>query len=286
MSVASEVEFKGKGQALRLGIQQELGGGPLTIFGTAAQKHNLSIREVTAGVLTKLAEEFPNLEFQLRTSLSKREINEKLSGFDQRLSRALFVESASIRPDGGITEAKDRHRKWRIVLVGESKHQGNDVEKIVAGILQAVKKDQPFIEKAYLLAKRISVLSDDDYLLLDTDHISLSTSNKKLSNYIETAVEVIEIIDKFGVTNSDINPLKIRVFREHILFFMANVLLSNAGLDRVSLNLINSIMNTKFNFMNKSHYRHYTNDNEKNIMKSSYFNLLTSDIAPQFHFAL
>lgn len=37
--MAGEVEFKGKGQALRLGIQQELGGGPLTIFGAAAQKH-------------------------------------------------------------------------------------------------------------------------------------------------------------------------------------------------------------------------------------------------------
>ena len=50
--MAGEVEFKGKGQALRLGIQQELGGGPLTIFGAAAQKHDMSIREVAAGVLT------------------------------------------------------------------------------------------------------------------------------------------------------------------------------------------------------------------------------------------
>lgn len=85
--MAGEVEFKGKGHALRLGIQQELGGGPLTIFGAAAQKHDLSIREVTAGVLVKLAEEFPNLEFQLRTSLSKREINAKLAGFDPRLGQ-------------------------------------------------------------------------------------------------------------------------------------------------------------------------------------------------------
>ena len=145
-------------------------------------------------------------------------------------------------------------------------------------------EDQPFMAKAYLLSNRISVLSDHDYLLLDTDEISLSTSNKKLSNYIETALEVIDIIDKYGVANSDIIPLKMRVFREHILFFMANVLVSNTGLDRVSLNLINSIMNTKFNFMNESGYRHYTNDNEKNIMKSFYFNLLASGITPQFKF--
>jgi len=143
--MAGEVEFKGKGQALRLGIQQELGGGPLTIFGAAAQKHDLSIREVTAGVLVKLTEEFPNLEFQLRTSLSKREINAKLSGFDPRLGQALFVESASIRPDGGITEVKDRNGKWRVILVGESKHQGNDVEKILAGVLQGKNKDQDFM---------------------------------------------------------------------------------------------------------------------------------------------
>ncbi len=143
--MAGEVEFKGKGQALRLGIQQELGGGPLSIFGAAAQKHDLSIREVTAGVLTKLAEEFPNLEFRQRNSLAKKEINEKLRSFDPRLGQALFVESASIRPDGGITEVMDRNGKWRIVLVGESKHQGNDVEKILAGVLQGKNKDQDFM---------------------------------------------------------------------------------------------------------------------------------------------
>jgi type II restriction enzyme len=143
--VAGEVEFKGKGQALRLGIQQELGGGPLSIFGAAAQKHDLSIREVTAGVLGKLAEEFPDFEFRQRTSLTKKEINAKLRSFDARLGQALFVESASIRPDGAITEVLDRHKKWRVVLVGESKHQGNDVEKIRAGVLQGKAKDQDFM---------------------------------------------------------------------------------------------------------------------------------------------
>ena len=91
---SGDLEFKGKGQALRLRIQQELGGGPPSIFGEAAQKHDLAIREVTAGVLTKLAEEFPNLEFRQRNSLTKKEINEKLRSFDPRLGQALFVESA------------------------------------------------------------------------------------------------------------------------------------------------------------------------------------------------
>ena len=143
--MAKEVEFKGKGQALRLSIQQELGGGPVTIFGAAAQQHDMSIREVTAGVLTKLAEEFPNLEFQLLSSLSKIEINEKLRSYDTRLGQTLFVESASIRPDGGIIQVKDKHDKWRVILVGESKHQGNDVEKILAGVLQGKNKDQDFM---------------------------------------------------------------------------------------------------------------------------------------------
>jgi len=147
-------------------------------------------------------------------------------------------------------------------------------------------EDQPFMAKAYLTSERISVLSDDDYLLLDTDAISLSTAKKKLTHYIDTAVEVIDIIDRYGPNNKDTIPLKMRVFREHILFFMASVLLSNSGLDRVSLNLINSIIEKKFRFMGESHYRHFTDDNEKNLLKSFYFNLLASGITPQFHFAL
>lgn len=104
--MGAAVEFKGKGQALRLGIQQELGGGPLSIFGEAAKRHDLSIRVVSAGVL---AVEFPNLEFRQRNSLRKQEIHKKLSTLDPRLGKTLFVTSSSIKPDGAITEVKDRH---------------------------------------------------------------------------------------------------------------------------------------------------------------------------------
>ena len=168
--MAAEVEFKGKGQALRLGIQQELGGGPLSIFGEAAQKHDLSIREVTAGVLTKLAEEFPDLEFRQRNSLYKKEINEKLRSFDPRLGQALFVESASIRPDGGITEVMDRHGKWRIILVGESKHQGNDVEKITAGVLQGKSKDQDFMAAGNAIERMHKNVLELRNFMLDEKH--------------------------------------------------------------------------------------------------------------------
>lgn len=205
--MAGEVEFKGKGQALRLGIQQELGGGPLTIFGAAAQKHDLSIREVTAGVLVKLAEEFPNLEFQLRTSLSKREINTKLRGFDARLGQALFVESASIRPDGGITEVKDRHGKWRVVLVGESKHQGNDVEKILAGVLQGKNKDQDFMAAGNAIERMHKNVLELRNFMLDERHfpyvVFLQGSNFATESFDVTRPDgrVVRIVHDSGLLN-------------------------------------------------------------------------------------
>lgn len=164
------VELKGKGQALRLGIQQELGGGPLTIFGAAAQNHDLSIRVVTAGVLAKLAEEFPNLEFRQRDSLSKQEIHQKLASLDPRLGQALFVTSSSIRPDGAITEVKDRNGKWRVVLVGESKHQGNDIEKIAAGIKQGKNKDQDFMVAGNAIERVHKNILEIRNFMLDEKH--------------------------------------------------------------------------------------------------------------------
>ncbi|WP_417309848.1 EcoRI family type II restriction endonuclease [Devosia sp.] len=168
--MAGEVEFKGKGQAFRLGVQQELGGGPLTIFGAAAKKHDLSIREVTAGVLIKLSEQYPHLEFQLRSALSKKQINEKLRSFDARLGQALFVESASIRPDGGIAEVKDQHGRWRVILVGESKHQGNDVEKIIAGVLQGKAKNQDFMSAGNAIERMHKNVLELRNFMLDEKH--------------------------------------------------------------------------------------------------------------------
>ncbi|WP_126175017.1 EcoRI family type II restriction endonuclease [Tsuneonella rigui] len=168
--MAGEVEFTGKGQALRLSIQQRLGGGPLTIFGAAAQAHDLSIREVTAGVVAKLTEQFPDLEFRQRTSLSKKEINEKLRSFDPRLGQALFVESASIKPDGAITEVRDRNGKWRVILVGESKHQGNDVEMILAGKLQGKNKDQDFMAAGNAIERMHKNVLELRNFMLDEKH--------------------------------------------------------------------------------------------------------------------
>lgn len=131
-----------KGQAHRLEIQKSLAGGPVGIFGHEAKKHDLSLRRVSQLVSTALAERFSHLTFRHRAEISKKEINGVLSSIDQRLGNVLFVQNSGIRPDGGIIEVQDRKEHYRVVLVGESKHQGNDVEKIKAGIKQGKNKDQ------------------------------------------------------------------------------------------------------------------------------------------------
>lgn len=207
MSDPTGVEFKGKGQALRLRIQQELGGGPLTIFGAAAQKHDLAMREVTAGVLVKLAEEFPGLEFRQRVSLNKREINAKLQSFDERLGQSLFVKSASIRPDGGITEVLDKHGQWRIILVGESKHQGNDIENILAGVLQGKKKDQDFMAAGNAIERMHKNVLEIRNYMMDEGHfpyvVFLQGSNFAVESFelIRPDGRVVKVEHDSGMLN-------------------------------------------------------------------------------------
>lgn len=205
--MAKDVQFKGKGQALRLGVQQELGGGPLTIFGAAAQKHDLSIREVTAGVLAELATEFPNLEFRQRNSLSKAEIHAKLHAIDPRLGKALFVESSSIKPDGAITEVLDKKGKWRVILVGESKHQGNDVEKIVAGVKQGKAKDQDFMVAGNAIERVHKNIVEFRNFMIDERYfpyvVFLQGSNFATETFTVTTPDgrKIEISHKAGMLN-------------------------------------------------------------------------------------
>ena len=205
--MAGEVEFTGKGQGLRLSVQQKLGGGPLTIFGAAAQAHDLSILQVTAGVMAELAAEFPDLEFRQRSSLSKKEINGKLQSFDPRLGQALFVESASIRPDGAITEVKDRAGHWRVVLVGESKHQGNDVEMILAGVLQGKKKDQDFMAAGNAIERMHKNVLELRNFMLDERHfpyvVFLQGSNFATESFDVTRPDgrVVKVIHDSGMLN-------------------------------------------------------------------------------------
>ena len=127
---------QGKGQSKRLGMQHKLAGGPVGIFGAEAREHDTKVKDAVKVVLRSSEEYFPGLDFRHRDSITKKEINDKLQSINKSLGKVLFVKNASIKPDGGILEVKDKHGVYRILLVGESKHQGNDIQKIKHGIKQ------------------------------------------------------------------------------------------------------------------------------------------------------
>lgn len=144
-----------KGQSNRLTAQQKEMQGPITIFHKDAQIHDKEVENTSLFVIKQLEFEFPMLTFRYRKELSKKEINEALKKVDSYLGQTLFVESASIRPDGGLIEVQDDRGNWRVVLVSEAKHQGKDIENIKAGKLVGKKNDQDImiagnaIERAY-----------------------------------------------------------------------------------------------------------------------------------------
>lgn len=144
-----------KGQSNRLTVQQKEGQGPITIFHEDAQIHDKEVGNTLLFVIKQLKYEFPMLTFRYRKDLSKKEINEALQRVDKYLGQTLFVESASIRPDGGLIEVKDDNGNWRVVLVSEAKHQGKDIENIKLGKLVGKNNNQDLmaagnaIERAY-----------------------------------------------------------------------------------------------------------------------------------------
>lgn len=144
-----------KGQTNRLTLQQKEGQGPVTIFHKDAQIHDKEVGNTSLYVVKQLENEFPMLTFRYRKELYKKEINEALQQVDQYLGQTLFVESASIRPDGGLIEVQDDKGKWHVVLVSEAKHQGKDIENIKEGKQVGKKNNQDLmaagnaIERAY-----------------------------------------------------------------------------------------------------------------------------------------
>jgi type II restriction enzyme len=97
-----------KKQTDRLRIEKVRGQGPKEIFGENAQIHDKSVNSFSKAVFETLKKDFPNLEFRFRGSIDKKEINKKLNSVDSRLGVTIFVEKASIKPDGGIIEVKDK----------------------------------------------------------------------------------------------------------------------------------------------------------------------------------
>lgn len=144
-----------KGQSNRLTAQQKEGQGPITIFHKDAQIHDKDVGNTSQFVIKQLEHEFPMLKFRYRKDLPKKEINAALKKVDNYLGQTLFVESAKIKPDGGLIEVKDDNGDWRVVLVSEAKHQGKDIENIKAGKLVGKNNNQDLmvagnaIERAY-----------------------------------------------------------------------------------------------------------------------------------------
>lgn len=144
-----------KGQSNRLTNQQKEGQGPVTIFHKDAQIHDKEVYSTSTVVMKLLSDEFPMFTFRFRKDLTKKEINEALQKVDEYLGQTLFVENASIKPDGGLIEVKDDKGNWRVILVSEAKHQGKDIENIATGKLVGKKNNQDLmaagnaIERAY-----------------------------------------------------------------------------------------------------------------------------------------
>ena len=119
-----------------------------------------------------LKTDFPNLEFRLRKSLEKKEINEKLNEVDSRLGVTMFLEKASIKPDGGIIEVKDKEGQWRIVLVCEAKHQGKDIENISKGILVGKNSNQELMVAGNAIERSHKNINEIRNIMIDEKHFS------------------------------------------------------------------------------------------------------------------
>ena len=159
-----------KKQTDRLSIEKIRGQGPKEIFGETAQKHDISVNEVSKVVFETLKKDFPSLEFRFRKSIDKKEINEKLNLIDSRLGVAIFVEKASIKPDGGIIEVKDKQGEWRVVLVSEAKHQGKDIENISKGILVGKNKNQELMVAGNAIERSHKNINEIRNFMLDEKH--------------------------------------------------------------------------------------------------------------------
>ena len=96
-----------KNQSTRLTKQHKESHGVVGIFGKEAIQHDADVSKNSHIVKELLEREFPMLTFRYRKEISKKEINEYLQKIDKYFGQTLFVENASIRPDGGIIEVKD-----------------------------------------------------------------------------------------------------------------------------------------------------------------------------------
>ncbi len=159
-----------KNQSSRLTIQHKVSHGVVGIFGAEAKLHDLTVGEISHHVIRKLEVDYPQLTFRYRASVDKKEINEALQKVDSALGKTLFVENASIIPDGGIIEVKDDNGNWRVVLVSEAKHQGKDIENIQKGELVGKNKDQDLMAAGNAIERSHKNISEIANFMLAESH--------------------------------------------------------------------------------------------------------------------
>lgn len=159
-----------KNQSNRLTEQQKESKGVIGIFGEEAKLHDMTVGKISHYVIKHLKEEFPQLSFRYRTSITKEEINEALKEVDPELGQTLFVPHSSIIPDGGIIEVKDDNNNWRVVLVSEAKHQGKDIENIRKGKLVGNNNNQDLMAAGNAIERSHKNISEIANLMLSESH--------------------------------------------------------------------------------------------------------------------
>ncbi len=178
-----------KRQTGRLTNQHVSSGGASGIFGEDAQVHDKVAGRASTNVYEKLCSENPKYQFRFRNHISKQEINDKLQSIDARLGKTLYVKDSKIKPDGGVIEVLDKSRKWRVVLVGEAKYQGKDVENIQAGTLVGKNKDQDLMVAGNAIERVYKNINEIRNFMLDEFHFPYAVFLQG-SNFATETVQV------------------------------------------------------------------------------------------------
>lgn len=159
-----------KNQSTRLTQQHKESQGVVGIFGEEAKLHDMEVDSISHIVVKQLEEEYPKLAFRYRNSIEKKEINKALQKIDSELGQTLFVQNASIIPDGGIIEVQDDNGNWRVVLVSEAKHQGKDIENIKKGKLVGTNSDQDLMAAGNAIERSHKNISEVANFMLAENH--------------------------------------------------------------------------------------------------------------------
>ncbi len=176
-------------QSSRLSSQHKESHGVEGIFGQEAKIHDTNVGKVSHIAMEMLKKLYPQLSFRYRKSINKKEINEKLQKIDKYLGQTLFVENASIIPDGGIIEVKDDKGDWRIILVSEAKHQGKDIENITNGELVGTHKNQDLMAAGNAIERSHKNISEIANVMLGESHFPYILFLEG-SNFLTETIEV------------------------------------------------------------------------------------------------